>query len=65
MELKQFALSAGSGGAPFALACSQRMPHRVTKTAIMAGLGPVYLPELLEGVSKEELKSTESKYLPL
>lgn len=56
LELKRFALFAGSGGAPFALACSQRVPHRVTKTAISAGLGPVYLPELLEGVSKEDLE---------
>lgn len=56
LELKRFALFAGSGGAPFALACSYRLPDRVTKTAISAGLGPVYLTELLEGLDKENLE---------
>jgi len=59
-ELEQFTLFAGSGGAPFALACSLRLPHRVTKTAISAGIGPVYLPELRIGVGKEELEFLQS-----
>lgn len=60
MEMKRFALFSGSGGAPFALACSHRLPHRVTKTAVSAGIGPVYLPELLEGVGKEDLEFLQS-----
>jgi len=60
LELKHFALFGGSGGAPFVLACSERMPDRVTKTAITAGLGPVYLPELLKGVSNEILEFLQS-----
>lgn len=52
--LEQFAIFGGSGGAPFALACCQRLPHRITKAAISAGVGPVYLPNLFENISEEE-----------
>jgi len=52
--LEHFAIFGGSGGAPFVLACCQRLPHRVTKAAISAGVGPVYLPNLFENISDEE-----------
>ncbi|CAM3004045.1 alpha/beta hydrolase [Paenibacillus sediminis] len=54
LGLERFGLFAGSGGAPYALACSYQFPDRVSKTAITAGLGPVYLPEFREGLSAEE-----------
>jgi pimeloyl-ACP methyl ester carboxylesterase len=52
--LGHFAVFGGSGGAPFALACCQRHPHRVTKAAIAAGVGPVYLPHFYKSISDEE-----------
>ncbi|MBS4214386.1 MULTISPECIES: alpha/beta fold hydrolase [Neobacillus] len=52
--LEQFAVFGGSGGAPFVLSCCQRLPHRVTKAAISAGVGPVYLPNFFENISDEE-----------
>ncbi|MBD3921445.1 hypothetical protein H8B09_21940 [Paenibacillus sp. PR3] len=37
MELKRFAIFSGSGGAPFALACSHRYPNRVREQLFRPG----------------------------
>lgn len=54
LGIEHFSLVAVSGGAPYALACSQMLPQRIVKTAIISGLGPVYLPELMEGLTPGE-----------
>jgi pimeloyl-ACP methyl ester carboxylesterase len=41
LKLEQFALFGFSGGAPYALACARAMPHRITRTAIVSGIGPL------------------------
>jgi pimeloyl-ACP methyl ester carboxylesterase len=40
LKIERFALLAFSGGAPYALACARVMPHRITRTAIVSGIGP-------------------------
>lgn len=39
--VKRFSIVGISGGAPFALACTYRMPTRVRKTAVICGMGPI------------------------
>jgi pimeloyl-ACP methyl ester carboxylesterase len=41
LKIERFALLALSGGAPYALACARAMPHRITRTAIVSGIGPL------------------------
>ena len=54
LGINQFSIIAESGGAPYAYTCSAKLGDRVTKAAIVCGLGPVYLPEVLENLSREE-----------
>lgn len=44
LELDTFSVAGVSGGAPCALACARYLPRRVTRVALVAGLGPVYDP---------------------
>lgn len=41
LKIERFALLGLSGGAPYALACARMMPHRITRTAIVSGIGPL------------------------
>lgn len=41
---KTFAVAGMSGGGPYAAVCAQALPDRVTRTAIIAGLGPPEAP---------------------
>lgn len=41
LQLERFALMGLSGGAPYALATVRAMPRRVTRTAIVSGIGPL------------------------
>jgi pimeloyl-ACP methyl ester carboxylesterase len=41
LKIERFALLGLSGGAPYALACARAMPHRITRTAIVSGVGPL------------------------
>lgn len=41
LKIERFALLGLSGGAPYALACARAMPHRVTRAAIVSGIGPL------------------------
>ena len=43
----QFAIIGFSGGAPCALTCAYQLAERVTRVALIAGLGPIYEPVLL------------------
>ena len=51
LKLERFALLGLSGGAPYALACARAMPHRVTRTAIVSGIGPL---EVLDDATRRE-----------
>ena len=52
LKIERFALIGLSGGAPYALACTRLMPNRITRTAIVSGIGP--LDALNKGSSQEE-----------
>ena len=41
LGLGRFAILGVSGGGPYALACAARMPDRVTRVALIGGLGPL------------------------
>lgn len=44
LGIGRFAVLGASGGAPFALACAQQLPDRVSKVAIVAGVAPPDTP---------------------
>src|SRR5690349_8078907 len=41
LKIERFAVLGLSGGAPYALACARAMPHRVTRVALVSGVGPL------------------------
>lgn len=41
LKIERFALMSFSAGAPYALACARAMPHRITRTGILSGIGPL------------------------
>lgn len=41
LKIERFALLGLSAGAPYALACARAMPHRITRTGIVSGVGPL------------------------
>jgi len=42
LKLKKFSILGLSGGGPYVLACSYKIPHRLETVIIGAGLGPLY-----------------------
>jgi pimeloyl-ACP methyl ester carboxylesterase len=48
LQLDRFAVLGVSGGGPYALACAARIPDRVSRVALVGGLGPVSREELTE-----------------
>ena len=50
LHIKKFGVIGVSGGGPYAAACAYRIPQRLTKTAIVVGIAPTYVPKLLEGM---------------
>jgi pimeloyl-ACP methyl ester carboxylesterase len=48
LGLERFAVLGLSGGGPYALACAWKIPHRITSTAVVCGMGPVEDPATLE-----------------
>lgn len=54
LNIDRFSIIAISGGAPYALSSSAKLEERINKVAIVCGLGPVYIPEVLENLSLEE-----------
>lgn len=51
LKIERFALLGVSGGAPYALVCARAMPHRITRTAIVGGIGPL---EVLDTGPRQE-----------
>jgi len=43
LNISQFGIAGYSGGGPHVLACAYKIPHRLTKVAVVSGLGPVML----------------------
>lgn len=51
LDLARFAIVGHSGGGPFALACGALLPDRVRAVATIAGIAPLDIPGMAEGVS--------------
>ena len=47
LGIEQFPVAGGSGGGPYAAACAFCLPERVTRAAIIGGVGPTDLPGAL------------------
>jgi pimeloyl-ACP methyl ester carboxylesterase len=54
LKIESFSIIGISGGAPYALACAADMPDRVQKVAVISGMGPLSVKELLLSHSKED-----------
>lgn len=48
LKLKKFAVMGVSGGGPYAAVCAYKISERITKTGIVVGLGPTYIPHILD-----------------
>ena len=51
LKIKKFAVDGVSGGGPYAAAVAYKIPQRLTNVAIVVGLGPTWVPGILEGMS--------------
>lgn len=48
LDIEKFAVFGPSGGAPYALACAWKIPHRLTAVGVFGAVGP-NAPEAVEG----------------
>jgi len=51
LQIDRFVVLGVSGGGPFAEACAYKIPQRVTRTAIVCGMGPANAPGTRDGIS--------------
>jgi pimeloyl-ACP methyl ester carboxylesterase len=56
LEIERFAVFGYSGGGPYALACAQNIPHRLTNVGVAAGEGPADQPDIYEGINPQALQ---------
>lgn len=50
LGLGRFAVAGASGGGPYALACAHQLPDRVTRAAVLSGVGPYDVPGITRGM---------------
>ena len=53
LDMDKFGVIGLSGGAPYALACAHQIPHRLSATGIISGLGPSAIPNAAKRISTE------------
>jgi pimeloyl-ACP methyl ester carboxylesterase len=56
LKIKRFAVLGYSGGGPYALACAQKIPQRLTAVGVAAGEGPADQPEVYDGINPQALQ---------
>jgi pimeloyl-ACP methyl ester carboxylesterase len=56
LGLERFAVLGYSGGGPYAVACAQAIPQRLTQVGIISGAGPFDQPGLADGISPDNLR---------
>ena len=56
LELERFSVLGYSGGGPYAVACAQKIPHRLTAVGIAAGEGPADQPGIYDGINPQALQ---------
>jgi pimeloyl-ACP methyl ester carboxylesterase len=50
LKINKFAVIGQSGGGPYAAVCAYKIPQRLTKVAIVVGLGPTNIDGVLQGM---------------
>jgi pimeloyl-ACP methyl ester carboxylesterase len=50
LGIGSFSVAGASGGGPYALACAWRLPGRVTRAAVISGVGPYQVPGITAGM---------------
>lgn len=53
LEFERFSVAGISAGLPYTLACALKMPERLSRVALISGLGAIDSSEVLEGMSYE------------
>lgn len=65
LGIDRFAVAGISGGGPYVAACAFKIPHRLTKAAVISGVGPMDSPETTRGMSRmRRLGITIAKQAP-
>jgi pimeloyl-ACP methyl ester carboxylesterase len=52
LRIGRFSVTGASGGGPYALACGWRLPDRVTRAAVISGVGPYQVPGITRGMRR-------------
>jgi pimeloyl-ACP methyl ester carboxylesterase len=50
LNMDQFAAIGLSGGGPYLLACTYKMPERITSATVISGMGPIDDPDAIKGM---------------
>jgi pimeloyl-ACP methyl ester carboxylesterase len=50
LQIGRFSVAGASGGGPYALACTWRLPGRVVRAAVISGVGPYQVPGITRGM---------------
>lgn len=50
LHIQKFSVIGVSGGGSYAVACAYKIPDRLTRVGIVAGLAPTYIPRILDGM---------------
>jgi pimeloyl-ACP methyl ester carboxylesterase len=56
LELDRFAVTGVSGGGPYALVCAWKIPERLTSITVIAGMGPLNVPDAMEGMKTRNIR---------
>ena len=60
LSIERFAVLGYSGGGPYALACAQKIPQRLTAAGVAAGEGPADQPGIYDGINPQALEFMRS-----
>lgn len=56
LNISRFAVLGWSGGGPYALACAEALPKRITAAAVVSGMGPHNVDGLTEGINAQNMR---------
>lgn len=65
LDIDQFYVLGGSGGAPYVLACAARIPNRLAGVGVVAGAGPMDAPGATDGMALTRRLGFKLAPLPL
>lgn len=51
LNIDRFAVAGMSGGGPYALACALKIPHRLTRVALISSMAPLSAPAAMEAMA--------------